>query len=220
VLALDNWYLTLPTGPPGTPDTVQQPQLDTFSSANFRLTPAGDGVVFSTPAGGTTTKNSTFPRSELREMNGSAKAAWSNTSGRHVLTVRQAVTALPPVKPEVVVAQIHDVSDDVMELRVERSKLIAQYDDGKRDIVIDSNYRLGTVFDVQIVAADGRVQVYYNGALKADIGLSGSGWYFKSGCYLQTNTQKGDQASAVGDVVLYSLAVTHTSSAQPGARVR
>ena len=143
-------------------------------------------------------------------MNGTAKAAWSNTSGRHVLTVRQAVTALPPVKPEVVTAQIHDGSDDVMEVRVEGKKLIAQYDDGQRDIVIDPDYRLGTVFDLQIVAADRRVQVYYNGARKADIALSGTSWFFKSGSYLQSNTSKGEQASAVGEVVIYSLLVTHT----------
>ena len=211
VLELDNWYLTLPTGAKGKPDTVEQPALDRYSSRHFRLNQAGNGVVFSTPAGGTTTKNSSYPRSELREMRGADKAAWSNTSGTHTLTARQAVTALPPRKPEIVTAQIHDSSDDVMQVRLEGKRLMVQYDDGDREIVMDPNYKLGTPFDVKIVAADRRVQVYYNGTRKAVINRSGSSWYFKSGSYLQTNTGKGDKATAVGEVVIYSLEVTHTS---------
>ena len=167
--------------------------------------------MFTANAGGTTTKNSKYPRSELREMNGSEMAAWSNASGTHTLTTRQAITSLPPAKPEIVSAQIHGGDDDVMQVRLEGNRLVVQYDDGKSETVIDPNYRLGTVFDVKIVAAEGRVVVYYNGAAKAQINQSGSGWYFKSGSYLQSNTSKGDQASASGSVVIYSLNVTHSS---------
>jgi len=210
VIDLKNWYLTLPSGAAGDPDTVEQPRLASYTSNFFRLNDTRDGVVFTTTAGGTTTKNSHYPRSELREMNGSAKAAWSNASGTHTLTARQAITALPKAKPEIVSAQIHGGDDDVMQVRLEGTKLVVQYDDGKSEIVIDPNYRLGTVFDVKIVAAQGKVVVSYNGAPKAQINQSGSGWYFKSGSYLQSNTSKGDAASAAGSVVIYSLNVTHS----------
>jgi hypothetical protein len=210
LIDLRNWYLTLPTGSAGSPDTVKQPNLESYSSSFFRLNPARDGVVFTANAGGTTTKNSKYPRSELREMSGSKMAAWSNDSGTHTLTARQAVTALPPAKPEIVTAQIHGGDDDVMQVRLEGTRLMVQYDDGKSEIVMDPDYRLGTVFDVKIVAAQGRVVVYYNGAAKAEINQSGSGWYFKSGSYLQSNTSKGDRASAAGSVVIYSLKVTHS----------
>ena len=210
VIDLNNWYLTLPTGAAGSPDTVKQPNLASYSSDYFRLTDGRDGVVFTATAGGTTTKNSKYPRSELREMNGSQMAAWSNASGTHTLVARQAVVSLPTAKPEIVTAQIHGGDDDVMQVRLEGTRLMVQYDDGKSEIVMDPDYRLGTIFDVKIVAAQGRVVVSYNGVPKAEINQSGSGWYFKSGSYLQSNTSKGDPPTAAGSVVVYSLNVTHS----------
>ena len=52
--------------------------------------------------------------------------------------------------------------------------------------------------------------VWYNDKHVGDIAQSGSGWYFKTGSYLQSNTEKGDAADAVGKVVLYQVGVTHT----------
>ncbi len=205
------WYLTLPTGHKGNPDTVQAPGLAEYSSTWFHLDSASDALVFTANAGGVTTSGSSYPRSELREMDGSDKASWSNTRGTHTMTVRQAVTALPKAKPDVVTAQIHDSSDDVMEVRLEGSRLIAQYNDGRSDITLDPSYALGSVYDLKIAAADGRIQVYYNGAKKADIAQKGSGWYFKSGSYVQSNTSKGDKASAVATVMIYQLSVSHTA---------
>jgi hypothetical protein len=210
VIDLKNWYLTLPSGNAGKPDDVFQPQLATYGGKYFKLNDTRDGVVFTANAGGVTTKNSSYPRSELREMSGGNKASWSNLSGTHTLRVRQAVKSIPSAKPEVVTAQIHDASDDVMEIRLEGRQLIAQYDDGKSNIPIDPSYRLGTPYDLKIVAAGGRIQVFYNGVKKADIAKSGSGWYFKTGSYLQSNTTKGDAAGAIGEVVLYALDVTHS----------
>ena len=210
VLDLRNWYLTLPTGTAGAPDTVNQPKLDTYTGTAFGLNDAKNGVVFTTTAGGVTTSGSTYPRSELREMAGTRKASWSNKSGTHTLVARQAITELPAVKPEVVTAQIHNTSDDVMEVRLEGNRLLAQYNNGQRDITIDPAYVLGTVFDLRIVASSGKVRVYYNDVLKATISKSGSGWYFKSGSYLQTNTSKGDKPTAAGVVVTYALQVTHS----------
>ena len=75
LLDLGNWFLTLPVGPAGDPDSIDQPELLDYRSEWFDLTPDGTGVVFRAPAGGVTTKNSKYPRSELREMNGEEKAA-------------------------------------------------------------------------------------------------------------------------------------------------
>jgi poly(beta-D-mannuronate) lyase len=210
VLSLSNWYLTLPTGEESDPDDVYQPDLATYVGSFFRLNDTRDGVVFTANAGGVTTSGSNYPRSELREMSGGQKASWSNVRGTHTLCVRQAVTRLPQVKPHVVTAQIHDAQDDVMVVRLEGERLMVEYQDGEREIVIDPAYRLGTPYDLRIVAADSRVEVYYNGELKADIPVSGSGWYFKSGSYVQSNLDRGDQADAVAEVVIYFLQVTHS----------
>ena len=208
---LAGWYLTLPTGKKGNPDTVRAPELARYSSTWFHPDKSTGALVLTANAGGVTTQGSDYPRSELREMNGSKLASWSNTSGTHTLAVRQAVTALPSAKPEVVTAQVHDSSSDVLEVRLEGTTLIAQYNNGKTDVTLDPKYSLGTVYDLKIVAAGGRIQVFYNGAKKADIARKGSGWYFKSGSYVQSNTSKGDKASAIGSVVIYQLDVTHSS---------
>jgi hypothetical protein len=211
VLDLQNWYLTLPTGSSGEPDTVRQPALAAYSSQFFQLDPARDGVVLTSNAGGVTTANSTYPRSELREMDGDKLASWSNKSGTHTLEVRQAVTQLPKAKPEVVTAQIHDTESDVMEVRLEGQKLIGQYADGKQEFVIDPNYVLGTPYDLRIVAADGHIDVWYNGSHAGGLQQTGSGWYFKTGSYLQSNTDRGDKADAVAKVVIYSVGVSHSN---------
>ena len=65
--------------------------------------------------------------------------------------VRQAVTELPEAKPELVTAQIHDAESDVMEVRLEDKRLIAQYADGKKEFVIDPDYALGTPYDLRLV---------------------------------------------------------------------
>ncbi len=211
VLDLQNWYLTLPTGNAGDPDTVRQPALAAYSSPFFHLAPDREGVVLTSNAGGVTTANSGYPRSELREMNGKALASWSNNAGTHTLEVRQAVTQLPTAKPEVVTAQIHDTKSDVMEVRLQGKRLIGQYADGKQEFVIDPSYVLGTPYDLRIVATDGRIDVWYNGNHAGGLKQTGSGWYFKTGSYLQSNTDKGDNADAVAKVVLYSVGVTHAA---------
>jgi hypothetical protein len=210
VLDLSDWYLTLPSGRKSEPDNVYQPDLATYTDKYFHLNPAGDGVVFTANAGGATTEGSKYPRSELREMSGDQKASWSNRTGVHTLSVRQAVTRLPQAKPDVVTAQIHDAEDDVMEVRLEGERLLVEYEDGDGEVVIDPAYRLGTPYDLRIIAADSRVQVFYNGVPGAELPLTGSGWYFKSGSYVQSNPDRGDTPEALGEVVIYSLQVTHT----------
>jgi hypothetical protein len=209
----NEWYLTLPTGKQGSPDTIEGSKLATYHSKFFNLTNARDGIVFNAGADGVTTKNSHYPRSELREMNGSEKASWSNTSGTHVFDVREAFTKLPDAKPEVVGVQIHDAEDDVMQIRLEGKKLMVQYHDGKSEAVLDPDYQLGTPFDTRIVAASGKVDVLYNGEKKAELPLSGSGWYWKVGAYVQSNGSTGDGAGATGEVVVYKADISHSGAA-------
>lgn len=212
VLNLTNWKLTLPIGSPGDPREIKQPQLSQFIlSPYFRVNAQKNGVVFQAPVGGVTTKNSNYPRSELREMTGggSREASWSDTSGTHVMTIRQAITHLPSSKPEVVAGQIHDDEGYVILIRLEGSKLFVE-GNGNNVGTLDSNYHLGAIFTVRVVAAGGHIKVFYNGAQKADYARSGSQYYFKAGCYTQSNPSKGDSPSAYGQVVIYSLGVSHS----------
>jgi poly(beta-D-mannuronate) lyase len=205
----DAWKLQLPITVDGKLVELPQSQLaEGYGSYYFR-SPDGAAVMFRAPAGGATTSGSSYPRSELREMDGSRQAAWSTRSGNHVLTVKQAVTALPPVKPHIVTAQIHGGNDDVVQIRLEGKRLIATFL-GDEAAVLDPDYKLGTPYIVALGATKGRVSVWHNGVKRLDKPYSGSRCYFKTGAYLQTNPSKGDDRQAIGEVALYGLLLSHT----------
>ena len=213
MLDLTEWKLQLPvdTARKGSPDAIKQPELGTFSvSPYFRTNDDKNGVIFRAHAGGFTTTNSGYPRSELREMTdgGGEEASWSTTSGKHTMVVRQAITHLPTVKPEVVAAQIHN-GNDIIVVRLEGKRLFAEHE-GENLGDLNTNYQLGTVYTVKIEVSGGRINVYYNGVLKVKHEAKTTGNYFKVGVYTQSNTSKGDKASAYGEVVVYDLKVTHT----------
>jgi poly(beta-D-mannuronate) lyase len=162
--------------------------------------------VFRAYANGSTTSGSTYPRSELREManNGKDEASWSDGGANHTMTITQAITHLPTAKPEVVAGQIHNQSDDVIEIALSGNRLFAKTNGNKTTWDLDSNYQLGAVFNLQVVAGGGHINIYYNGQQKVSMEDNQSGLYFKAGCYTQSNT-KYDSATAYGEVVIYGL---------------
>jgi hypothetical protein len=214
VFDLTNWKLTLPvtTGGSSKPQEILQPGLARFAMRPyFMVNAARTGVVFQANAGGATTSNSGYPRSELREMaaGGATEASWSTTSGTSTMTERLAITQLTAAKPQVTVGQVHDGSDDVLVVRLDGPHHLYAEHNGRNYGDLDTNYVLGTVFTVAMVASGGHIKIYYNGAQKVDYPIKSSGDYFKAGCYLQSNTSKGDAADAYAQVVIYGLRVTH-----------
>lgn len=77
---LTNWSLQVPyskTGSftEGSPITIKQPDLATYTKSDLFYTKAVDGeqvMVLKTPVKGLTTSGSSHPRVELRERNGSS----------------------------------------------------------------------------------------------------------------------------------------------------
>ena len=87
VLDLTGWKLTLPynSNHPGNPDErVARDLLKFQDTRSFHVTKSGRGVVFRARCGAVSTKNSNYPRCELREMkrNGTTKASWSTSDGQ------------------------------------------------------------------------------------------------------------------------------------------
>ena len=223
VLDLRNWKLTLPidANGDGKADEILQPQLASFVLVPpFHVSLDGTGVVFWANCGGATTSGSGYPRSELREMNGGTGAAWGTADGHvHTMTLREAITHVPDVKREVVAGQIHDSRDDVIEIRYSQNYKVpgknylfveASESGTSRDLgALDDHYVLGIPFDLKIEAANGMINVWYNGLLKVSYPRTSTGDYFKAGAYTQSNTSKGDLPSAYGEVVIHDLVVTH-----------
>jgi hypothetical protein len=209
LLDTKDWYLTLPTGKEGDPDLVEGSALAKYHSQYYQLNESKDAVVFTAGTGGATTSGSEYPRSELREMAGSEKASWDGRKGRHTMEIVEAITQTPDKKPDVIAGQIHGTSDDLMQIHLSGQNLRVKYDDGRKFVDLEPNYRLGTMFSVKIESAEGRVKVWYNGQQKADLPISSSTSYFKAGVYTNSNPSKGDK-SGEGQVMIRSLSVRHT----------
>ncbi|MFL6091266.1 MAG: polysaccharide lyase family 7 protein [Aeromicrobium sp.] len=215
VLNLTNWKLTLPTDGCDSDvwaDEVTQPTLNSFRDARAFF--VSGGVVFRAQANGArTSANTKYPRSELREMTnqGKDRASWSNASGKgtHTMTMDAAITRTPANKAEVVAAQIHDAADDVMMIRLYGKRLVLDAEDSKVQLPLDDNYVLGRRFNVSIAAANGNIHVVYNSTRAVDYKRSGSGMYFKAGCYSLSNTSF-DAPGEYGEVVIFALAVSHS----------
>jgi hypothetical protein len=222
VLNLSNWKITLPidVDANGSPDEIKQPALATYSHAEyFHLNTNADGVVFKAHCGGVTTDNSGYPRCELREMknNGVDMANWASNDGDyHILEVAEKITHLPVEKKHVVVAQIHDTSDDIVMLRLETNKLFLEFN-GSDGPAATTNYVLGTEFTFKIVVHNGVMEFYYNGNLFHTETQTFSGAYFKVGMYTQSSCQGEKQVTnescdAYGEMELLGLSIYHGAS--------
>jgi hypothetical protein len=213
VLNLSNWKLEIPvaSGRSGQPEEVIWPALGTYQSRFFFVNKVANGAVFWANVGGAIIPGSNFPRTELREMadDGTRQASWSNVGATNTMTIREAITHLPTVRPAIVAGQIHDAATYVALIRLDGTRLWVKANN-KSAGILDSDYRLGTIFTVKLAATDDRILVYYNGVLKVDFPQVCSGCYFKAGVYLQSNISYGDKPDAYGEVVIYSLEVSHS----------
>ena len=169
---------------------------------------------FRAAVNGVTTKNSDFPRSELREManNGTTKAGWDSTSGTHTFFLDEAITAVPFKKKHIVAGQIHDAEDDIILIRLEDRNLYIR-EDGKNVHTLDSDYSLGKRFTIKFVVSVGETKVYYNGSETPSYTLNKdySNAYFKAGAYTQSNCSKEESCNDgnYGEVFVYQATVTH-----------
>ncbi len=217
ILNLTNWKLTLPMGSNGDPTTIKQPQLASFTlNPWFTLAPSGGAVQFRAPVNGSTTENSDYPRSELREMtnNGSTEASWSSSSGKHTMIIDQAIIAVPKRKNHIVAGQIHDAKDDVIVIRLDFPRLYVNVD-GKNVAVLNPSYKLGERFTVKFEAEGGKTNVYYNNAASPShtLDLDYNSAYFKAGAYTQSNCEREGfslcNEGNYGEVYIYQLSVAH-----------
>jgi hypothetical protein len=202
VVDLRQWKIGLPTTV-----EINNPKLESYSDPSFQAVQA---VQFTVHCGDKAQPGSKYPRSELREMNADgSNASWSSTSGTHTMELTQRITHLPVVKPSLICGQIHS-ADYLILIELTGKTLAVRYVDNVVG-VLDDSYQLGTSFDMKVVAANGYVDVYYNGVIKVHQAMAKTGCYFKAGCYLQSSTATGDVATAYGQVEISDLTISHSA---------
>src|SRR5262245_51865276 len=122
-----NWKLTLPVDSDGgiTGTAKEITSLLGYESQYFYDAPDG-AMVFKAFAEGATTSGSSYARSELREMNGTAKAAWSLSQGG-TMSATLKIDHMPVYDDgspgRVVIGQIHGGSDELVRLYYQGGKL-------------------------------------------------------------------------------------------------
>lgn len=202
-----SWKLTLPNS-----KEVTNPEL-TDNSEKYLPTV---GTMFRCPVNGSTTPNSSYPRMELREMDGNDKASWSAKKGRHTMFFDGAITFVPKTKKHVVCCQIHDADDDVLMIRLEMPVLFIEVG-GNNVRTLDANYTLGKKFTIEMVAEKSEIKISYNNTLTKTFKNESAGMYFKAGCYTQSNCSKEADCSAsnYGEVVINTLIIKHDESVSP-----
>jgi hypothetical protein len=190
----------------------------------FVTLPDNSGVQFQIQLDAQTTSGSEFPRSELREVNANdTEAAYDALQGVRRMAGDTTITHLPPLDPEVIIAQLHNGNTgDRISIRTQLvsgvTRLVVRINGTGTGLPrMSENYAVGTRFTWAIEVNEGIPSIYYNGSLlvtgpalepNAD---NAATWYFKAGAYAQAN-ETSDSPTEYVSVVHHSLDVTHVAA--------
>lgn len=234
---LSRFKLTLPVnssgGLSGTSKEIGPQQLATYQSDWFK-TSADGAMQFTTPVvGAKTSSNTSYTRTELRELNADGSLAkWTVAQGGK-LAATVAVNQMPVADggklSRIVIGQIHGPDDELCRLYFDQAGKLYYGNDKSPSSEVFRDLKdaagrvtsipLGARFDYSIIVAGGRlvVSVTHNGTVySASEAISsfwaGKGLYFKAGLYLGVGAPgsgAGTTGSGTGRVSFYSLRMTH-----------
>ncbi|WP_084596314.1 polysaccharide lyase family 7 protein [Pseudomonas massiliensis] len=205
MIDLSTWNLTIPAGA----SVIPTNKLNSGYQDPFFQRQADGSLTFIAPSNGVnikSTKNSTYPRSELRETltNGDDKEAnWKPASAElHSLEAELAVQELPKSK-KAIIGQIHGETDHPpLKIQITDTTIYAQLRrklDGDEDKpVLLKGYTLGQFITYRFeISKDGKAKFFINGKQVINDDLPEDGyqfdmksyakdtWYFKAGIYSQ-----------------------------------
>ena len=197
-----------------------------YSHAKFFYTGPDGAMVFWSPVTGARTENTSYARSELREVMDPANdnVCWDIT-GTHVLDVRCRVVEVSS-EQKVVIGQIHgfsDKADPLIKLQFSKGRLEALVKDKARngkDIKLTfTDVALGEDFDYRIKLQNGVLSVTVNGktqsvnVVESDPAWAAETFYFKVGVYPQDNKGSDSEGARVS---FSQLKVSHSRSRAQG----
>jgi hypothetical protein len=233
MIDLSTWNLTIPASA----TVIQTKVLNSGYQDPYFLRQDDGSITFIAPSKGgdiKATKNSTYPRSELRETltNGDDNEAnWKVASAElHVLEADLAVQELPKSK-KAIIGQIHgetnhpplkiQITDDTLYAQLRRSH------DGDEDKpTLMSGYKLGQFFTYRFeLTGEGKAKFFINGkqVVNGDLPADGyqfdmasyknDNWYFKAGMYSQEKVG----GTGTGRATFRSLVAYHGPAKTPQA---
>jgi hypothetical protein len=215
---LSVWQLQLPSGSPGSPDTISSAQLQAgYTNPAYFFTDKTDGsMTFFAPEKGVTTPNSNYARSELREMNSNGSAADWTLAGNHTLSAQ---LRIPFVTKNVCVGQVHlgsggSSTKPLLELYYRPNGDIylgtENSPDGGQTLHQVGNVAIGVKWTYVINVTGNTVNLTVNGS-KTSYAVPSSfnayKQYFKAGSYNQSSS---DSTTNGAKVKFYSLTVKHS----------
>lgn len=237
------WKLQLPQEDPNKPGSVLEKSptelADGYAGDYFYATKDEDGknaIVFHCPVNGYKTGNTTYARSELREMlDPKDKTKNWTWEGTHTLVAEQCVTHVP-ANGKVITSQIHGIEQNgdnanplvkvqyAYDKTKGTGKAVVYLKDTTATTSADFAYEypdvaLGEKFSTEIQVVDGTVYVtidtddseartYVHNFVAADAYWKETLYYFKLGNYIQDSTDSSSTAYA--DVWVYSSSLTHS----------
>jgi len=199
-----NWKLTLPVDQDGNDNSTEQNYktrnnhaLEIKNLKNFEYRPffymENNEVVFKAPCSGATSKNSKYPRSELRQLVGGGSNYWSVYKPQY-LQVELRVTHTPINKPEICMTQIHGPVDEPLRVQYNANKgLYIVWNEDNRIYFEDKvPYNLGQKLRITIDVAGGNIKFTIinldtNKSFSYTWKSSDETGYFKVGCYTQSS---------------------------------
>ena len=229
---LTNWKLTLPIADTDG-DALEIKNLIDYENSEYFYDAPDGAMVFRSTVTGSQTANTKYTRSELREMDGSDRAAWTLKEGG-TMTATLKIDEMPfhndGQTGRIIVGQIHGGNDELVRLYYEKGTLYfmneraGPYDKELRFDILNGKGEkpdvvLGEKFSYMIdahgdqltvkVFADGQV---YQSVTTINDAWDGNEFYFKAGVYLGVNDIDGHskQGYGAGQVSFYGLDFGHT----------
>jgi Ca2+-binding RTX toxin-like protein len=228
---LSNWKITLPVDSNGrfSGTAMEVKNLSGYQHSKYFYTAADGAMTFVAPVEGATTSGSSYARSELREMNGTANAAWNLQTGGFMSATLE-VDAAPNrdgTGGKIVVGQIHGQDDELVRLYWENGKLYFANDQAgsnnsetkfyfvnasgqQPDVSLDERFS----YTINAKGDNLEVTVFADGQIYKSVSKINSVWqsdtfYFKAGAYLGANESNG---SGYGQTSFYALSFNHNGT--------
>ncbi|QRM28673.1 polysaccharide lyase family 7 protein [Microvirga sp. VF16] len=228
---LSNWKITLPVDSNGgfSGNAMEVKNLSGYQHSKYFYTAADGAMTFVAPVEGATTSGSSYARSELREMNGTANAAWDLKTGGFMSATLE-VDAAPNrdgAGGRIIVGQIHGQDDELVRLYWENGKLYFANDQAgsnnsetkfyfvnasgqQPDVSLDERFS----YTINAKGDNLEVTVFADGQIYKSVSKINSVWqsdtfYFKAGAYLGANESNG---SGYGQTSFYALSFNHNGT--------